>query len=286
MKKGINLWSVSWPGLTRELTNEELAIRIKEMGYDGVELTFDDREVDPTRLPESVLEDIAKSFKSQGLEVPSVATGVFWKYNLGAQDAQVRSEGVRYGKAGVRMASLAGASSILVVPGVASPEVPYEIIYENATRSVREIAEYAEDYNITVAVENVWNKFLYSPIEFKRFIAGVDMKNVKAYLDVANLVAISHPENWIYTLRGLISNVHAKDFDVSIGNTTGFRHMLKGSIDWKRIAGLLKSSGYDGYLMLECPPDFDPSLESPSLADALRKAKENCDALEEIIRSI
>jgi len=166
-----------------------------------------------------------------------VATGVFWKYNLGSIDGKVRRKGIEYGKAGV-----------------------------------------------TMAVENVWNKFLYSPMEFKRFIMDVGMRNVKVYLDVANLLAISYPENWIHSLGNMISNVHAKDFDISIGNINGFRNVLKGNVDWKKVFKLLEAAGYDGYLTVECPPSFNPSLKSPTVQDILKNAEENCRALEEIIK--
>ncbi|MGC8935565.1 MAG: sugar phosphate isomerase/epimerase family protein [Thermoproteota archaeon] len=285
MKKGINLWSLNWPNLTKELSNKELASKIKEIGYDGVELVFDDKYFDPTKKSREEVKEFADNFVLQGLEIPSVATGVFWKYNLGSNDESIRRKGIEYGKAGIRMANAAGAKSILVVPAVASPDIPYEKVYENSVRSIKELGSYAKDFGVTVAVENVWNKFLYSPMEFKRFIQEVGLENVRVYLDVANLMAIAYPENWIHTLKGMISNVHAKDFDVNVGNITGFRHLLKGSVDWKKIAKLLKDAGFNGFLTLECSPEFDPEVKEVTLEVALRKAKENCLALEEIIKS-
>ncbi len=284
MKKGINLWSIDWPGILKELDNKEVARRIKEIGYEGVELIFDDSSFDPTRKTEDEIRRTAEDFKSANLEIPSVATGVFWNYNLGSNDEKIRNKAIEYGKAGIKMASIVGASSILVVPGVASPEIPYEDLYANALKSVKELAEFAEDYGVTIAVENVWNKFLYSPMEFKKFVTDVGMKNVKVYLDIANLVAISHPENWIHSLGNMVSNVHVKDFDVSIGNINGFRSLLKGNVDWKKMIKLLKAAGYDDYLILECFPSFDPSLKSPTARDLMRHAEENCRALEEIMK--
>ncbi|NHV06164.1 MAG: sugar phosphate isomerase/epimerase, partial [Thaumarchaeota archaeon] len=254
MKKGINLWSLDWPSLTKELSNKELAAKIKEIGYDGVELVFDDKYFDPTKKSREEVKEFADNFALQGLEIPSVATGVFWKYNLGSNDESIRKKGIEYGKAGIRMANATGAKSILVVPAVASPEIPYEKVYENSVRSIKELGSYAKDFGVTVAIENVWNKFLYSPMEFKRFIQDVGLENVKVYLDVANLMAIAYPENWIHTLKGMISNVHAKDFDVNVGNITGFRHLLKGSVDWKKVAKLLREAGFNGFLTLECSP--------------------------------
>lgn len=286
MKKGINLWSVDWPSILSELSNKDVARRIRKIGYDGVELVFDDKDFDPTKISEETIQRVAEDFKSEHLETPSVATGVFWKYNLGSHDERAREKGIEYGKAGVRMASIVDASSLLVVPGVASPEISYDKLYENAVKSVRELAEFAEDYGVTIAVENVWNKFLYSPIEFRRFIKDVGMRNVKAYLDIANLLAISHPENWIQILGNRISNVHMKDFDLDIGNINGFRNLLKGSVNWSSVIRLLRNVGYDGYLIVECPPGFNPLLKTPTLQDVFNNAEENCRALDEIMKEI
>lgn len=286
MKKGINLWSVDWPNILKELSNREVARRIREIGYDGVELVFDDSDFDPTKISEDKVLKTSGDFKSEHLETPSVATGVFWKYNLGSDDERVRKKGIEYGKAGVRMASIVEASSLLVVPGVAAPEIPYDRLYKNAVESVRELAEFAEDYGVTIAVENVWNKFLYSPIEFRRFVMDIGMSNVKAYLDIANLLAISHPENWIQTLGSVISNVHMKDFDLHIGNINGFRNLLKGSINWSSVIRLLKNVGYKGYLTVECPPSFNPFLKAPTLQDIFNNAEENCTALDKITKEI
>jgi len=284
MKKGINLWSIEWPSILKELDNRKVARKLRDIGYEGVELIFDDSDFDPTKKTEEEIRRVAEDFKFESLEIPSVATGVFWKYNLGSNDEKIRKKGIEYGKAGVKMASIVGASSILVVPGVASPEIPYEELYANALESVKKLAEFAEDYEVTIAVENVWNKFLYSPMEFKKFVTDVGMKNVKVYLDVANLMAISYPENWISSLGSMVSNVHAKDFDMDIGNINGFRNVLKGNVDWRKIFKLLKATGYNGYLTVECPPSFNPSLKSPTVQDILNNAEENCRALEEIMK--
>ncbi|MEM2373600.1 MAG: TIM barrel protein, partial [Thermoproteota archaeon] len=103
MKKGINLWSLNWPSILKSFSNREVAKKIREIGYESVELVYDDESFDPTRKTEEEIRRIAEDFKSEGLEIPSVATGVFWKYNLGSNDRKIRDKGIEYGKAGVKM---------------------------------------------------------------------------------------------------------------------------------------------------------------------------------------
>jgi len=131
MRKGINLWSLGWPKLTEAMRNADLARAIQKMGYDGIEFTFDVDEVDPTKLSEDEVKELALSFRSQGLEIPSAATGTFWAYNLGASDDSLRRRGIEYAKACITRTRTVGANSLLVVPAVASPNIQYDELYRN-----------------------------------------------------------------------------------------------------------------------------------------------------------
>jgi len=120
-------------------------------------------------------------------------------------------------------------------------------------------------------------------MEFRRFIEEVGSRKVKAYLDIANVVAIGHPLHWIEALGNLIVRVHAKDFDSTVGNIEGFRHIGNGNIDWKEAVSALKTVGYDGYLIVECPPSFYPGLKNPTFEDGRKAAADNSKALDAIL---
>ena len=283
MKVGLNLWTVLGFGYGERPDLIKAVELAKKIGYDGAEVVFDDGLLDPRSITRQVREGI----RSVGLEIPSVATGVFWKYNLGSPDEGERRRGLEYVRLGLELARDLGAKVLLVVPAVARPEVPYEATYDYAKLSLREAAKVAEDLGVVIGVENVWNKFLYSPLEFRRFIDEVNSDYVQAYLDVGNLVNFGYHEHWIGLLRGRIAMVHVKDFDVNVGNIRGFRHVGRGSIDWPKVVKLLKQAGYDGFLNVECPPEFYPELEKPKYPeDGIRAARDNLEALRKILAAV
>ncbi len=284
MKKGINLWSIFGWSYKGEPPLEDIFKRISDIGFDGVEFVYDDGLLDPDRISKEARRKYLEVCESLGLEICSVATGVFWRYNLGSPDEKVRRRGFKYLTKGIELAYDLEAPVLLVVPAVAIPEVPYSQIYETAIESLKKASRWAEDYGVTIGVENVWNRLLYSPMEFRRFIDSVGSPYVKAYLDIANVVNYNHPEHWILELKGRIACVHAKDFDLKVGNITGFRHLLKGSVDWPKMVKLLKEVGYDYYLVLETPPEFDPELKQPRYPeDGYKYAKYNLQALKRIL---
>lgn len=281
MKAGLNLWTLlsfsyaSRPDLVWAVGTA------KEIGYDGAEVVYDDGLLNPRGIGKEERSGI----RGVGLEVPSVATGVFWRYNLGSPDEGERKGGLEYLRMGLELARDLDAKVLLVVPGVAKPKVPYEELYENSKGSLKEAAKWAEELGVVIGVENVWNKFLYSPLEFKKFLDEIGSDYVRAYFDVGNIVALGYHEHWTRLLRGRIAMVHVKDFDVNVGNIRGFRHVGRGSVDWPRAIQLLKDAGYDGFLNVECPPEFYPDLEYPKYPeDGIRAARDNFEALKKLIK--
>ena len=107
---------------------------------------------------------------------------------------------------------------------------------------------------IVIGVENVWNKFLLSPLETARFLDEIGSDYVKAYFDAGNVLQFSYPQSWAEALGKRIAKVHVKDFDPAIGNITGFKPLLQGAMDWGALIGALKNVGYDGYLTAELSP--------------------------------
>jgi len=283
MKIGLNTWTVTGfryrgvPGL------KEILKIASEAGYDGVEFTFDANLLHPDKITREIRRELLETAKSYNLVFPSVATGVFWRYNLGSPDESVRKTGEEFVIKGLELARDLKARVLLVVPAVAKPEIPYDKLYETSVKTLKKLSKKAEDVGVIIGVENVWNKFLYSPLEFRRFLEDIGSEYVKAYFDVGNVVNLGYIENWIDLIGDLIAMVHVKDFDVNVGNIYGFRHVGRGSIDWKMVITKLKEVGYDDFLNAECPPEFYPGLKEPKIPeDGIRAARDNAKALREI----
>lgn len=243
MKKGVNAWI--YPS---DFTVSRIMEVSSEIGFDGVELNLDEDNLELTRKERKEIAEKAGSF---GLDLPSLCSGLFWKYNLASPDEDVRKRGIDIIEKGCEFAADLGASVFLVVPAVAVPEVSYSRMWELSKRSILEAVPVAEERGILLGIENVWNRFLYSPLEFRSFVEEINHPNVKVYFDVGNFQLLAFPQQWIRYLSDLIVCVHVKDFQRS---TLQFKPLLQGDIPWLEVMRALRDIGYDGFLNVEVSP--------------------------------
>ncbi|HHY98598.1 MAG TPA: sugar phosphate isomerase/epimerase [Firmicutes bacterium] len=258
MKKGINQWS--FPASTSVSDCLRLA---EKAGFEGLELCLEEKgEFSLDTSPEYVSK-LAQAARDIGIEVPSVATGLYWKYSPTSSDQAVRAKALEIAKRQIEFASILGADTILYVPGAvnvpwdpSSEIVEYDVAYSRAKDMLLALTETADQYGINIGVENVWNKFLLSPLEMCQFIDEIGHPRVQAYFDVGNVLVSGYPEHWIKILKNRIKKVHVKDFKVEIGNITGFTNLLQGDVNWPGVVAALQDVGYDGYLTAEILPPY------------------------------
>ena len=119
----------------------------------------------------------------------------------------------------------------------------------------------AERLDVRLAVENVWNRFLMSPLEMRYFIDSFESPHVGSYFDVGNVLAFGHPEDWIHTLGKRILAVHLKDFRVNVGNLDGFVDLLSGDVNYPSVMRCFREIGYDGAYTAEIVPGAPGAVE-------------------------
>jgi len=193
----------------------------------------------------------------------SLATGLFWDYSLSSSDDKLRNKAKGIVKKMLELASYLGVDTILVVPGAVDiffkPEaeiVPYDLAYKRSLEALGECVPTAEKYKVSIGIENVWNKFLLSPLEMRNFIDKVGSEYLGAYFDVGNALLTGYPEHWIRILGKRIKKVHIKDFKVSIGNVNGFCDLLEGDVNWAEVMKALRQVGYNDYITAEIVPAY------------------------------
>ena len=141
-----------------------------------------------------------------------------------------------------------GGTTVLVVPAVVNTKVGYRDAYKRSQKHIRDLIPDAQAHGIKIAIEEVWNKFLLSPVEFARFIDEFESPWVGAYFDVGNVVEFGYPQEWIRELGKRILKVHIKEyakpkrFDYKLG---------EGEIDWTAVRDALRDVGYDGWITAE-----------------------------------
>ncbi|MDD5017920.1 MAG: sugar phosphate isomerase/epimerase, partial [Eubacteriales bacterium] len=149
---------------------------------------------------------------------------------------------------------LPGAVGIDFVPGGLTDFLAYDKAYDVALAAYQDMAPYAEQADIYLGLENVWNKFLLSPLEMRDFIDKVNSLYVCSYFDVGNVVYSGYPEQWIKILNKRIRRVHFKDYRRDPGGLNAFCDLLSGDVDYPAVMKALREIGYNGYCTCEMTP--------------------------------
>jgi hexulose-6-phosphate isomerase len=214
---------------------------LKDAGFDGVEL------ISPSALSR---EEILSARDKTGLLIHGVSGSVHWRDTLSDPDPHVVERGLAAIRQEMEDCKAYGGSTVLVVPAVVNKKVSYRDAYARSQANIRKLIPDAERTGIKIAIEEVWNKFLLSPIEFSRYIDEFASPWVGAYFDVGNVVEYGYPQEWIRELGKRILKVHVKEykrekrFDYKLGD---------GEIDWADVRQALIDVGYEGWVTAEVP---------------------------------
>ena len=247
MKKG-----VTFGVFPKGMTTREVFAMAKAHGLDGVEVSF--AETGDLRLDSTPAEVAAvkTAAKEEGIELYSVFSGVYWKHAFTYEPEMETA--MKMGYRQIEIAEALDCNSVLIVPGIVSGaadpmgDIPYDVAYDRALECMTKLAAFGKERGVRVGVENVWNKFLLSPLEMRNF---VDAAGAAAYFDAGNVLVNGYPEHWIKILGDRICKVHVKDFSTKIGNINGFVDMFSGNMDFKTTMEALKAVGYDDYITAE-----------------------------------
>lgn len=237
---------------------DEVFALAREHRFDAVELTVDETGPLPLDIQRDECRRIVDSAEKAGVGLASLASGLGWKYPITSPDPAVRKQGEEAIARSLEIAGWLGLDALLVVPGgVAAdfidgfPITPYDDAFERATRAAAALAPIARDCGVVLAIENVWNMFLLSPLELRDFIDAAGSPYVGSYFDVGNVVATGYPEQWVRILGKRIKRVHLKDFKRSVATLDGFCPLLEGDVNYPAVMKSLREAGYDGPLTAE-----------------------------------
>ena len=234
------------------MVKEDLSIMdkfklLKDVGFDGVELDS------PNDLSRN---EILDARDKVDFPIPGVIDSVHWRKTLSDPDATVRREGLEGLKTALRDAKAYGATTVLLVPAVVNAEVAYDVAYKRSQAEIRKALPLAEELGVKIAIENVWNHILMSPMEMARYIDEIDSPWVGAYFDIGNVVNYGWPEHWVRVLGPRIFKLDIKEYSREKrdkeGPFAGFRVKLgEGDVDWPAVRDALRLIGYTGWASAE-----------------------------------
>ena len=256
MKKSISIWSFYGDWSLKD--KMKLA---KDAGFEGIELDVSGDGPITLDSDEDAIAAIGSLAADSGLTLSGLATGMYWEFNPASENAESRAQAKVVLEKQIRVASQLGIGAVLVVPGsVGADFIPgceelfYDKVWDRATEFISNALPLAKELGVDIGIENVWNKFLLSPLEMARFIDQFDDAHVGSYFDVGNALATGYPEHWIRILKDRIRRVHVKDYRRAVGSVDGFVDLLSGDVNWPAVVQSLKSIGYSGWVAAEMIP--------------------------------
>ncbi len=220
----------------------------KEVGFEGIEIGA------PNQLDDK---EILAAQDATGLKVHGVVDSVHWRKPFSDPDPAVRDEGMAGLKEALDKAKLYGADTVLLVPAVVNKEITYSYAYIQSQEEIRKVIPYAVKLDVKIALENVWNNFLLSPVEMARYIDEFESPMIGAYFDCGNIARYGWPVHWIEALGERIFKVHVKAYSRELENKEGPRAGFsiemgdEGDVDWPQIAKALVKAGYRSWVTSE-----------------------------------
>lgn len=211
----------------------------KKCGFDGI-------DGEPINDLDAAREQ-AKLAREAGVPIHGLVFGG-WHAPFSDPSPEVINKGLEGMKNALRCANAMGAGTVLLVPAIVNENVRYADAYKRSQEHIRKLLPLAEEMKVVIAIENVWNKFLLSPLEFARYIDDFESHWVRAYFDVGNVIIYGYSQDWIRTLGKRIVKIDLKDF-----KRQGYQwtNLLDGDVNWPEVCRALDEVGFAGYMTAE-----------------------------------
>jgi L-ribulose-5-phosphate 3-epimerase len=260
--KSLNYWSLPG-GLEGAAPIPAFLDKAEKYGYDAVELCIGESGELGLDDDERRCTEIRAQADKMGLPIASVASGLYWGASLGDDTAANRVKAEEALLRMVRITSWLGARTLLTIPGAVDvffqPEraaQSYDDVWRRSREGLKRVLPLAEQLGVKLGIENVWNRFLLSPLEMAQYIDSFNSQAIGAYFDVGNVLPFGYPQQWLRILGKRVVGIHFKDFRRAVGTAEGFVDLLEGDVDWPEVMAAIAQIGYEGPLVAELIPGY------------------------------
>lgn len=220
------------------------AYNLEDHGYTGWEIVQEGSQC----LSSKTVQNLKNIYETTNLELTLHLP--FSDMNLAGLNDSIRAEVLRQMKNYLTLASNY-VNLAVVHPGYLSPygvQVPDQAYMTNLA-SIRELCDFAADFGIIVAVENmpdfpkIFGKY---PDEMQEMLDAVGSHNVGFTFDVGHANTVRLIDEFLDQLKDRISHVHIHD---NMGKKDEHLPLGEGNIDWKHV--MEKLSNYKGIFVTE-----------------------------------
>jgi len=223
--------------LPKQLSYADRFKLARDTGFEQVECA--------TVTDQKVADEIRKAAETAGVRIHSVMNEAHWRYPLSSSDPATVARSIEGMETSLRNARFWGADTVLLVPAVVNPQTSYQDAWTRSQQQIRKLIPLAGELKVVIGIENVWNKFLLSPLEFARYVDDFRSPWVRAYFDVGNILLYGYPQDWIRTLGKRIVKLHLKDFRIR-KSTFEWVQLREGDLNWPEVHKALAEIGYKG----------------------------------------
>lgn len=225
-------------------------------GFQGVEITCEYPRGPLDYEHEAILQ---MKRLAQEYDMPLQVHAPYINLRLADLNPRIRGASVQSVKDGIDFARQIDARIVTMHLGNTTKrrlKQVYESVRKALLNSILTLTEYAEQQDVTIAIENVqtddksvWEEALGKRAEeIIDILKEIDSRNIGVTFDVGHANTISDPTNLAVKLAPYVVNVHLHDND---GSSDQHLVIGQGSIDFLKILHILKEIGYVGSLVLE-----------------------------------
>lgn len=247
----------------------------KDAGFDAMELALGpDLPLDASHDDVRRLGDAASK---AGVRIATLwVSDALHQNPLNAADPAVRARGVEAIRKALAIASDLNCGALLLyavrLGNGAKLEYGSQETWDRYTQELTKVIPDAERAKVLLNPENVWNKFLLSPLEMRAFVDQFHSPWVGVHFDAGNVMQYGYPEDWILTLGQRIKRIHFKDFKLAGGGEAAhFADLLEGDVNWKAVMAALVKTGYDGFISPEIGYNAGQTGQLRRVSNALDK---------------
>ncbi|TVQ01167.1 MAG: sugar phosphate isomerase/epimerase [Planctomycetaceae bacterium] len=240
LRKTLKIGMIRVPGT---LTDKFAAAR--QAGFDGVELD----------APGFDIAEAKAAMKITGLIIDGTVNANHWNVRHSDPDPEVRAAALKSCIDGLRATAAVGGDTMLLVPGHGKDGSEAEV-FERTLANIKQALPVAEEVGVKIAIENVWNHFLYdheggsdqTADELARFVDAFDSPWVGVQFDIGNHWKYGDPAEWIRTLGKRVIKLDIKGFSRAEDK---FTPIGEGDIDWASVRQALIDIDFRGWIAAE-----------------------------------
>lgn len=217
----------------------------KAAGFVGIEMDSPGMNVADTKT----------AIKESGLPVDGTVCSTHWKTRHTSPDAAVRKQALSDLQTSIRDTHAVGGNTALLVVGHGQ-DGPEGEIWKRAIDNISQALPLCAELGIYIAIENVWNKFLYdhdgdhqqSAEKFVRFVDELNSPWVGMQFDIGNHWKYGSMGDWIRQLGRRVVKLDLKGFN---RQQSKFTKIGAGDLDWADVRKALKEINYYGWAAAE-----------------------------------